>query len=392
MIVWLGSAALAGGFAVAQQGAVAGGTGHAGVARTGDPGLAWLAPAGLADDGGWRLAVGAAAAASTTEGRANDGSWSARSRTPVGTPPHAYASYARGPLVVGMAVHTPFAGGLRWPEDWALRTTAVSSAPTFLRMAPFVGRRFGTVSLAIGPHVDVGRLVVARRTDHVTEEGWVRVALAGAGVGVDASARWDVTEALAVGAAYSGRTAIRLSGWADFDVPTSVAATLPDQRATSRLVLPDRITLGVRVGDRFALLVDAEWVAWSVNQALVVDFASEDTPDTVQDNRWRNTVALRGGVEAQIGKCTLRAGGYVDGVPDAPVPRETLSPASPDGIRVAGTLGAGVQPISEVRVDGFAELLRVLARTSRAPGVEAAFRTRALVVGATVSVQLPGAG
>ncbi|MEM6926429.1 MAG: outer membrane protein transport protein [Myxococcota bacterium] len=391
MIGLLGSAAVAGGFAVAQQGAIAGGTGHAGVARTGDPGLAWLAPAGLADDGGWRFAVGAAVAASTTEGRATDGSWNARSRTPVGVPPHAYVSYARRALVAGLAVHTPFAGGVRWPEDWALRTTAVSSAPTFLRVALFVGRRFGRVSFALGPHVDVGRLVVTRRTDHVTEEGWAQVALAGAGVGFDASARWEVTEALAVGAAYGSRTAIGLSGWADFDVPTSVAATLPDQRATSRLVLPDRITIGARLGDRVAVLVDAAWVAWSVNQVLVVDFASEDTPESVQDNRWRNTVALRGGVEAQLGTWTVRAGGYLDGVPDAPVPRETLSPASPDGIRVAGTLGVGVEPTSRVRVDGFAELLQVLARTSRAPGVDAAFRTRAYVAGATVSMQIPGA-
>ncbi len=386
-MVWWAGSALAGGFAVAQQGAIAGGTGHAGVARTEDPALAWANPAALVDDGGLRLAAGLAVAATRTEARGVEGGWASRTRTPLAAPPHAYASHAWRGWLVGAAVQVPFAGGVRWDDDWRLRTTAVSSAPTFLRVAPFVGRRLGPVHLAIGPHVDVGQLRVARRTDHVTSEGWARVAVAGAGAGIDAAAWLPIGTTFAVGASYKSRTAIRMSGWADFEVPASVAETLPDQRVQSRLVLPDRLVVGARWAlAPMTVLIDAEWSAWSVNDALVLDFAAESTPDTVQDNRWRNALAVRGGVEADVGEVTLRAGGYVDGLPDAPTPRQTLSPSSPDGVRIAATVGAGWHPVPSLRIDGFAELLRVLARTSTAPGVDAAFRTRAVVGGATVSM------
>ena len=44
-MIWLITPALAGGFEVAQQGAAAGGTGHASTARGDDPAQAWFVPA-----------------------------------------------------------------------------------------------------------------------------------------------------------------------------------------------------------------------------------------------------------------------------------------------------------------------------------------------------------
>lgn len=383
--------AVAGGFAVAQQGALAGGTGHAGLARTEDAALAWLNPAALADGEGFRGALGLALAASRSEARQSAGAWGVTSSSPLGLPPHLYGSVSWKRNVVGLAVHTPFAGGLRWPDDWPLATQAVASAPTFVRIAPFVGRRMGRFRMAIGPHIDVGRLLVSRRTDHVTELGWARIQLAGAGLGFDVATWVSVSEAVAIGVTYKSRTALALSGWADFDVPPSVALRLPDQRATAAWRLPDRLAVGGQVGWTqgevgFRIVTDVEVTTWSVNRVLTFDFEDPKTPDTTQVNRWRDTLALRGGLEATVAAWTLRVGGYLDGLPDAPPPKSTLSPSSPDGLRLAATLGAGFAPRPAVRIDGFLEWLRVLARTSTAPEVDAVFRTRALVTGLTVTV------
>lgn len=387
MSPWWIAAAFGSGFEVAQQGAIAGGTGHAGVARTDDPALAALAPAALADDGGVRIAMGAAGARSRLEAREAGGAWGVLSVPRFGTPPHAYASVAWDRNVVGFALHTPFAGSLRWPDAWPLSTTVVTSAPSVVRFAPFIGRRFGRVRLSIGPHVDVGQLRVSRRTDHVTELGWARIQVSGVGVGLDLATFVEVAPTFAVGVTYKSRTSIGQSGGVDFDVPPSAAARLPDQRVTSRLALPDQLTVGARLGDQGVRgLVDVAVTMWAVNEALTFDFALPETPDTTQINDWRTSVAVRGGIEADVRAATLRLGGYVDGLPEAPPPDETLSASSPDGLRLAATLGIGIAFSDTVRLDGFGEWLQILARTSSLPGAEVAYRGRAIVGGLTLSI------
>lgn len=384
--------AAAGGFEVAQQGAIAGGTGHATVGRTGDAALAWGNPAALADGGGLRIAAGAALASSVIEAEADP--WQARSVPALGTPPHLCASYAGGPLVGGLALNTAFAGGIAWPEDSPLRFESVRSSPTFLRIAPFVGGRLEGIRVAAGVHVDTGGLSVARATDHVTEEGSVALELLGTGLGADASLQLDVSDRVVLGLTYKGRTAVALQGWADFDVPAPFAADVPDQAVSSELILPDRITAGVGLAagpasapERYRGYVDLSLTLWSTYQALTFDFEQPNTADVVQRNDWRNTVALRGGAEADVASVTLRLGAYLDGVTGPPGPPETLAPSSPDGTRVAGTLGAGLALLDQLRLDAFAEHLRILQRTSTSTEApSASYRGHATIAGLTGSL------
>ncbi len=387
LLAW--SSAFAGGFEVAQQGAVAGGTGHAGTARSGDAALAWLNPAALADGGGLRVAVGAALASATIDARSTaDDPWATSTDGALGTPPHLYASYAGGPLVAGVAVNTAFAGGVRWPDDGPLRFESVESSPAFVRVAPFVGGAVGALRVAVGAHVDAGSLYVEKATDHVTDEGLARILLRGRGVGADASVHVQATEALAVGLTYKGRTRLPLAGEADFDVPDPFAARLADGDVTAAWTLPDRLALGLGLDlDRWRAVVDASLTTWSVNDALVLDFADEGTEDVVQVNDWRDSVALRGGGELDADVVTVRAGAYVDGLLGAPGPTSTLGPSSPDGTRVGATLGAGVALGEHVQVDAFAEHMRILERASTSlDAPEAAYRGRATVGGLTASL------
>ncbi|MCH9685976.1 MAG: hypothetical protein K0V04_31365, partial [Deltaproteobacteria bacterium] len=66
---------------------------------------------------------------------------------------------------------------------------------------------------------------------------------------------------------------------------------------------------------RGVALADLEFTAWKVNKSLVFDFENMETPDAVQTNEWRNTLALRAGVEHRLKKLVLRGGAYFDPSP-----------------------------------------------------------------------------
>ena len=127
------TAAVAGGFELVQQGASAAGTGHAGVARDDDPSAAWFNPAALADGAGLRIGIGASLAGSTIVATAldaaEDGPWEAKTNNAVSVPPYAYLSFSNADWAAGLSVNLPFAGGVRWEDDWVQRFDIVQSAP-----------------------------------------------------------------------------------------------------------------------------------------------------------------------------------------------------------------------------------------------------------------------
>ena len=156
--------ALGGGFEVAQQDAAAGGTGHAGTGRDDEASAAWFNPAALADGAGGRIALGASLAASTIKSEAlaeaEDAPWSAQTEPALSTPPYLYGSFSHADWVVGVAANVPFAGGVKWAENWEQRFEIISSKPMFFRVAPFFGYAIGPVRLAAGMHVDTGSVTI----------------------------------------------------------------------------------------------------------------------------------------------------------------------------------------------------------------------------------------
>lgn len=351
--------ALAGGYAVSEQSAVAGGTGGASTARDGDSGAAWYNPAALADGGGLRLGLGVLAAAAqlsaTGEGFSTD------SEGGLKTPPQLHASYATGDLVLGVAAGVPFGSGVRWPSDWAGRHEIIASQITVFRLAPFVGYRLGRLRLASGVHVDLGRLQVERGLDFIDAEGDVAIDLDGTAVGLDLSAFVDVRDDLAVGLSYKSRGAMRLEGAADFDAPDEFSLKAVDQTAAARLTTPDRITAGVAYrAARWRALADLEITTWSVNDELVIDFERDATGEARQVNDWSTGVAVRGGGELDVTPATTARGGLLIDVSPARV--ETLTPSSPDSHRIGATAGVSQKLGRDVSLDAFYEYLQLLGR------------------------------
>jgi long-chain fatty acid transport protein len=352
------------GFALAEQSATAGGTGAAGAAREGDAGLAWYNPAGLADGRGWRSGAGLLLARPVLEAKAMDGSWASENEAAWATPPNLSLTYAHGAWAAGVWVGVPFGSGVSWPADWPGRHEITRSQLTVFRVAPFAAWAFGDgrLRVSVGAHVDAGRLEVARKLDFIDVDGDVHIDMDGVGVGFDAALWWRAHDEVDVGLVYKSRTSIDLEGGADFETPDAFTEKTADQMARTTLTLPDRIVVGGRWHrGAWAAVADVEVTLWGVNDTLVIDFERDQTPDVHQVNDWSATVALRGGVEWNRRKLTLRGGAYFD---PSPAPDDTLAPSSPDSSRAGVTVGAGWQLSRTVAVDAFYEHMRLLGRSS----------------------------
>ena len=154
-----------------------------------------------------------------------------------------------------------------------------------------------------------------------------------------------------------------MTGGADFETPPEFSGAAPDQRARASITLPDRLALGAawRRGP-WRALADVEVTLWGTYDQLTIDFADAATRDVHQQNAWHTTTAVRAGGEYALGATTtLRVGAAID---PSPAPAGTLSPVAPDGLRWSLTAGGSARVARGVMVDGFAEYLRVAARTT----------------------------
>jgi long-chain fatty acid transport protein len=323
------------------------------------------------------------------EVEATDNTVTGETDSPLSTPPHLYISYAASDWALGLSVNVPFASSTTWPGTWSGRFEAVYSHPQFFRFAPFFAYRVGPVSLAAGPHLDAGKLDVRRSLDFIDTEGSIRVLLSGIGVGGHVSALWKISDWVNVGISYKSRTAISLSGDADFTTPDEFSTKAFDQHARADLTLPDRITFGVNVslGD-FKFLVDTEINLWDVYDRLVIDFESEETTDSVKQNDWSTTFTVRSGAEwSPLDILTARLGILYD---PSPVPSGTLSPSSPDATRFGLTAGASVKLWDLFFVDAFYEFLYLIPRTATGPDAPVArYQGTAHLFGFGLRFQLP---
>lgn len=363
--------ATAAGTDLPDQSASASGTAGASTARSDDPAAAYFNPAALVDGKGLRVGAGSTFALASLSASNSPGApppaFDVSSEKSLRAIPYLAVSYAYEWFVGGVSVHVPFGGGVAWPKDWPLRFEAVESSVRVIRVAPFIGAGSRVVSIAVGPHFDVGSLEVKRATNHVLEEGSVHMVTNGSAIGGQVAAFFRPNDELAFGVSYKTKSTVRLGGDADFEVPPTFAPQYPDQGVSARLKLPERIAIGAAWAMRptTRLLVDATYTGWSTNDALVFDFEQTQTPDSTIKNEWRDTIALRGGVEHDLASIwTVRGGLFVDGLTGPAAPAQNLSPSSPDMTRVGATIGGGVKLTDGVALDAFYQFFALLERAS----------------------------
>ena len=365
LLALIASTAHAGGFALVEQSAVAGGTGGAGTARSSDPAAAWYNPAALADGRGLKASAGILLAMPSLSAHALDGAWHQETESSLRTPPHLYLAYARGRWAAGLSFNVPFGSGVSWPEQWQGRYEIVSSSLQVFRLAPFIAWRFGRVRVSAGLHVDMAKLEIRRNLDFVDQDGEVALDFSDVGFGGHGGIYVDVHKMLSLGASYKSRTSLDLEGTARFDAPLAFSDKAFDQHANAvGMTMPDLITIGAefRPHRRVTAVLDLGVTIWSVYERLLVDFESDKTTDSEQVNQWETSVSVRGGAEVKLLRwLDARAGIFFD---PSPVPTANLAPNSPDSNRLGVTTGLGANLPWGISFDLFYAYVHFLGQPS----------------------------
>ncbi len=359
------------GFELADQSAVAAGTGGAGAARSGDPSTVWYNPAALADGEGARggaalfLAIPRLTATSTDARFAPVGA-PAQNELGVATPFSAHLGWSRGRYGIGLYAGTSHGSSVVWPEGWWGRFDAQSTSIRVIRAAPSFAVRVGPVRFGVGVHVDYAGMDIARSLDFVDTEGTTQIHLSGVSAGADASFYWQVRDWVALGLTYQSRTVINLDGEAVFTVPDSFAGRAPDQRAHSQLTLPDRFALGTAITKGpLTVFADVTLTLWSARDVLKIDFENPATTDVTQPQNWRESFSIRAGVEGPVHRLLkLRGGLYYD---HQAAPSETLAASSPDMSRVGLSIGGSLQLHRALAADLSYSVAILIPRDSTGP-------------------------
>lgn len=367
------AAAHAAGYELAEQSALAAGTGGAGVARQGDPGAVWYNPAAIADDGGFRAGVSLFLALPQITANPAGTTFAPPKATTnelgVATPFAANLAYARGRFGAGLYVGTSHGATVSWPAGWWGRFDATSTSLLVLRTAPSLSLRFGSrgqFRVGAGAHIDYANLDLQRDLDFVDTTGSTNMQMSGVSAGGDASIFWEATEALSVGLTYQSRTVLHLNGNAKFDVPDSFSGRAQDQGIQSAITLPDRIALGSAwYRGRMALFADATLTLWSVNDAQTIHFQQGTMADVTQAQNWHESFSVRAGVEGIVSRAmSLRGGAYYDHMA---APADTLSASSPDAARVGLTIGSTLRLGRGVAIDSFGAVAILVPREGTGP-------------------------
>ncbi len=384
-LLLLPTGASAAGFATTDKSAAAMGVAGSATARPDDPGVAAynvgaaLMQPGLHFAGGTLLAAPALSASGP--------GWSASTEGGVSTPPHVFARWSGESIGAGLSLTVPFGTQVRWPEDWPRRFDLVEARLSVLRLSGYAGWHDERFAVAVGPFVDFGTLSLDRAIDFVEAEGRASIETHAVGAGVTVGAFARVIDALDLGLAYTSRSSLALSGWADFTTPPELRGRAADSEVSARIVTPDRFALGAlwRPAEGWDVSLDLELYLWSTVDELVLDFARAEMSDSRQPRDWSATVTPRlGATYAALEWLRVRGGLFLD---PSPVPAATLGPSSPDSTRVGLTLGAGFALGARVGLDVGYQLLVFTGETSSLEAVSGvAFAGTAHLVGASLVV------
>lgn len=298
-------------------------------------------------------------------------------------------------IAAGIGLFAPYGLETQWPTTFEGRFLGYKSVIRALYVQPTAAVRIlDRVSLGAGLDVDFAHVELRQRVDLSAQEAAPGVTFAALGVapGTDfadadlsanatklgfhlgASAR--VADWLDVGVRYLSRQTVSFDDgdvrFAQVSTGLVVPADLPgipagtpidqlvapefapggplsEQRATTRIRLPDQLVMGVAVTPipRLRLLGDLQYTHWKVFDQVVIDF--ERLPQQVlrQDNDDVWDFRLGGEYDLRP-SLTLRGGWYTH---DAAEPFYAVTPNLPEGGRTSFTVGLGARAGARFRID-----------------------------------------
>jgi long-chain fatty acid transport protein len=393
------------GFQVNEHGSCVMGRGGAGVALPCPDGSGmFYNPAGILRNG-WTISAGVTlidAFGGFTDDFTQTKTDLANNVVPV---PHGFITYGRDKFTGGVGVFVPYGLGTEWPSTFAGRFAGWDNNLSNIYIQPTVAYRpHPKITLGAGFDFVVGKVTLTQRVDlseQLVPDPALQAAVPGAtfgmlgiasgtdfangqlvgdgtGFGGHVGVMVQPHPRVSFGAKYLLRVPIEYEGDVDFE-PVSTGIRLPagnpfgvpagtpldsvvagafvtggplvDQTVTAKTTMPDQLTVGVavRVAPGVDLLVDYNWVNWSVFDTLPITFPETPALSSQTIENYEDTHGIRVGFDwAASSKLAVR-GGYI--YHTAAAPAEVVTPLLPEGKRNEFTVGLGYAFTSVLRAD-----------------------------------------
>ena len=339
----------AAGYTTADTSVVSMGMGGTGVARSDDPAAGFLNPAALLFERGLQMSGGGIMALPSLE--AKNGSQAVSTESQLSFPPNLHLGYSDETFAAGASFTVPYGSGIKWPSDWEYRFDIVSAEMRVIRASTFLGARYGIVSIAAGPHLDIGKLGLQRKIDFISDEGAVEIDTSALAVGGHVGVYVAPFDSLSVGLTYRSASSFEFEGSANFQTPEEFQSRASNGPVSTALTMPARWAFGLEWAPirSLQLAAELEYNQWSSVDVLVLDFEDPGTDDVEKIRDWSDTTALRFGAAYDLNDTlAMRAGVFWD---PSPVSSAGVGVDSPDSSRLGLSVGLGLNVTDSLGVD-----------------------------------------
>jgi len=339
--------------------------------------------------------------------------------------PHGYVTYGLNDRTgIGLGIYVPFGLETVWPQEVAdgitfdgafegydNRVQSIYLQPTIgYQVTPRLrvggGPILAVSSVELNQLVDLSQTPTPGNGPTFGELGvpfhtaFARTKLEGSnelGFGANIGASYQVTDRFTLGARFTTPIKVEYSGDASFEQietgltfpassplaqdlnddgspdPTpadlllqsqfSEENRLSDQGVETELTFPFQLVAGVsfQATERLLLLADYQLTGWSAFDEIPIDF--EKATDTVREENYDNTHAMRLGAEYDVlDQLTARVGYLYN---TAAAPDEVVTPLLPENDRNQFTIGLGWRPVETLEVNVSYHLLQQNSRRGR---------------------------
>ncbi len=333
--------------------------------------------------------------------------------------PSVYLTRQMGKLGLGIGVFAPYGLGTKWSRDFIGRFDSYNAQLRSIYVQPTVAYQVNDwLSLGFGvayihstvelhqrvdlslqplptnPFLPAGTTFATIGIPSFTDFADASLTASGSGIAFNGGIRVKVSDRLTVGGHFITKKTITYKGKATFTpVPTGLvfatgttpfnpstplpidAAVAPqflaggplvNQSASTAVTLPDQGTIGFayKASDKWTVMGDYQQIVWGWFQSIVLDFSNSLTPDRVLREGFKDSHAIRLGVEYQRSATTAFRAGYIGHTPAAPA--QTVTPLLPEGARNEFTVGIGTALAHGIQLDAAYQLIIQQDRRGRA--------------------------
>lgn len=337
-LLFLGSSlAMSGGFQLNEQGARATGMGGAFVARASDPSAIYYNPAGLSSQQGLNTLVGInlVVPSVTYTGVDSMSAVETSSESRILTPVNIFGSYQlNDDIVIGLGIYNPFVSGIKWPLEWGQLKSGqwlgINKAKRFDFFTWFITP---TIAYKINDELSVGLGLSYVSATMKLETETMIIDASGKGFNANIGVIYKPMNGLSVGASYRIKTEIDFSGDVTYGTGLQQAPTLyPGGTVKATIPLPAILSVGAsyEITPDLSVEGDFQFIQWSSYKELKIEVTPtivNGQRTIVQEKRWENSIALRGGCDYSLDQhITLRGGIIMDLTPQPPSKTEPMLP------------------------------------------------------------------